>query len=279
MKTTAVKTWTVVGASVLTLAALPSRADQNQSPTTAKPDKTYTGTVTAVDPQNHTLQVRGFLWSEKFNLGDNCAYVLLDQPQGAISDLRPGEKVKVSYQDYQGVRAADRVQQEPIRCEGTVKAIDPAAHTMTVHSGMMDKKFQLADDCAVTLRQDKSGALADVQPGDFVTVTYETPEHKLVARQIAQTGQTFTGKLTAIDLGQKTLKAKTVFDTKKFNVGDHCAIVINGQVNGKLSDLRPDENLTFTYNEVNGVNIVNRIAPANAAQTTETTASRTPMGY
>jgi hypothetical protein len=30
-----------------------------------------------------------------------------------------------------------------------------------------------------------------------------------------------------------------------------------------LSDLRPDEKLVFSYDEVNGVDVVNRIAPDN----------------
>ena len=67
------------------------------------------------------------------------------------------------------------------------------------------------------------------------------PNDRATAREIAQTSATFTGKLTAIDLGQKTLKARSLLDTKKFNVGDDCAIVANGKPDGKLSDLRPDE--------------------------------------
>ena len=58
------------------------------------------------------------------------------------------------------------------------------------------------------------------------------------------------------------MKAKASFNTKKFNVGDDCAVVINGKPDGKLTDLRPGESLMFSYDEVNGVNVVNRIAPA-----------------
>ncbi len=83
-----------------------------------------------------------------------------------------------------------------------------------------------------------------------------------MARQIAQTSIEFTGTLTAIDLGEKTLKASAGFSSKKFNVADNCAIVINGKPDGRLSDLRPDEKLVFSYNNIKGVNVVNRIAPA-----------------
>jgi len=67
----------------------------------------------------------------------------------------------------------------------------------------------------VILRNDHSGQLPDVQPGNFVTVTYETPDNKLTALQIAQTSAKFSGTLTAIDLQDKTLKAKSTFGTRR----------------------------------------------------------------
>ena len=101
--------------------------------------------------------------------------------------------------------------------------------------------------------------------GNHVTVTYETPNDTLTARQIAQTSAMFSGTLTAIDLGERTVKAKTLFDTKKFNLADNCAIVLDGKPDGQLSDLRPDEQLEFSYDDVNGVNVVNRIADTKTA--------------
>ncbi|HZF00937.1 MAG TPA: DUF5666 domain-containing protein [Methylomirabilota bacterium] len=208
------------------------------------------------------LHVRGLLLGKDFNIGSSCAFVLWDNPAGAMSDLRAGEKVKVSYQNANGVLVADRIEQKMMREEGTVKAIEQAAHTMTLHSRGMDKTLQIADDCKVILRNDHSGQLPDVQPGNFVTVTYETPDNKLTALQIAQTSAKFSGTLTAIDLQDKTLKAKSTFGTKTFKVGDNCEIVLNGNMGGQLSDLKPNDKLVFNYDEVNGVNIVNRIATA-----------------
>jgi hypothetical protein len=267
MKTKVLCRWTAVGLSVLTaMAAYRASADDaSANATAAKPDKNYTGTIVSVDPKENMLNVHGFMFSKKFNLGDNCAYTIVGKETGALSDLRPGQRVTVGYQDAHGVLIADRVTQRPMRDEGMVKAIDPATRTMTLHVGMMDKKFQLPADCDVTLRGGKSGTIADIQPGYHVTVTYEVLNGKATAREIAQTSATFTGDLMAIDLDQKTLKAKATFTTKKFNVGDDCAVVINGQPNGKLTDLRPGESLTFSYDDVNGVNIVNRIAPARAS--------------
>ena len=274
MKTTSPINWMTVCAAILTATAV-FRASADQAATAAMPEKSYTGTVVSVDPQENVLSVKGWLWHKGFNLGNECGYALLDNKSGTANDLRPGEKVTVSYQDAHGVLIADRVEQVPMRDEGMVKAVDPAAHTLTLHLLGLDKTFQIADDCGIVLRDDKTGSLADIQPGNHVTVTYETPDGRLTARQIAQTSIEFTGTLTAIDLGEKTLKASAPFGSKKFNVADNCAIVINGKPDGQLSDLRPDDKLVFSYDEINGVNVVNRIAPAEGQ--TRSVVATSPM--
>jgi Cu/Ag efflux protein CusF len=268
MKNKALRAWAVVCLSALTATAAyrASADDASANATTAKPDKTYTGTIVSVDSKEHLLDVRGFPFSsKKFNLGDTCAYTIVGQDTGAIGDLRPGQKVTVGYQNAHGVLVADRVTQQPMRDEGMVKAIDPATQALTLHLGVMDKTFQLPANCEVTLRGDKSGTVADIRPGNHVLITYEVPNGKPTAREIAQTSESFTGDLTAIDLDQRTIKAKAMFTTRKFDLGDDCAIVINGKPNGKLTDLRPGESLSFSYDNINGVNVVNRIAPANGS--------------
>ena len=269
-----------VCASVLTLAALPAAADE--AGTAATPDKSYTGTVISVNPNGRMLEVKGLLFSKHFNLGANCAYELWNNPAGDIAGLRPGEKVRVAYQDANGVLVADRIKQEPMTDQGMVTAIDPAAHTLTLRSGWMNKTIQVPDNCMVRLSGDKSGSLADVQPGYYVTVTYELPHDRTVAREIEQTGTTFTGALTAVNLNNRTVVAKSLFDTERFHLADNCAIVVNGRLNAHLSDLKLGGRMSFNYEDVNGVKIVNRISnepvtqESASARGTETTSAQ-PM--
>jgi Cu/Ag efflux protein CusF len=279
MKTSRLREWTAVCAAVLAAGAVfRASADQAAADKPDRPERSCTGTVDSVDLQEHTLETKGFVFNKKFNLGVACAYTVLDKGAGTASDLRPGEKVAVSYQNVDGVLVADRIEQQPMRFEGMVRAVDPDKHTLTLHRPTLDKTFQIADGCSVMLRNEKPGALADIQTGDHVTVTYETPSGRPTARQIAQTSIEFTGTLTAIDLGERTLKARAVFDTKKFNLADNCAIVINGRPDGQLADLKPNDRLVISYDEINGVNVVNRIAPEqNQAKSVATTEPR--MGY
>jgi Cu/Ag efflux protein CusF len=242
------------------------RASADQAATAAKPqkEKTHTGTVTAVDPKEHVICVNGWLANRKFNLGESCTYTLQDKNTGTINDLRPGQKVMVAYQNARGVLVANRVEQIPMRHEGTVKAIDADKRKLTLHMGATTKEFALADDTKVTLRKNKSGTLADIQPGHYVTVLYETPGDKPTARQIAQTSETFSGSLTAIDLSEKTLKARGTFGSRKFNVANNCTMVLNGKTDAQLRDLKPGDQLVFSYDEIDGVNVVNRITTETA---------------
>ena len=269
---------TAVCMSLLTLGPAATASADSTAPV-AKPDQSYTGTVVAVDLQEHILNVRGFLFGKTFNLGEQCTYLLPNQVAGSLADLRPGEKIQVRYQNAHGVLVADRIAQVPMRYEGMVKAIDPVNRTLTVHVRALDRNFQIARACRVVLRNNQSGQLTDIQPGDHVTVTYETPGDHATARQIAQTSQTFTGALIALDLGERTVKASGALITKKFNLADHCAIVINGKLDGRLEDLKPNEKLELTYDAINGVNIVNRIGPAGESPVNSVMTLPPGMGY
>lgn len=246
------------------------------------PERSYSGQVVSVNPQEHTVRVKAWLLSNKqFNLGDKCTYVMVDNNRASAADLRPGQDITVRYQVSQGVRVADRIEQHPMRYEGVVTAINPDTHSLTLHQRGLDRTLQIADGCTVVLKDDKSGKLGDIQTGDHVTVTYETPYELPVAREISQASVSFTGKLAAVDLDDRTVKAKDTFSTMKFVVGDNCTIVINGKTNGKLTELRPNERLTFNYEPLNGVNIVNRIAPAPESVQTDSKLTTTPAypGY
>jgi len=276
MKTrTILRTWTVAAAAALTAIAAAKAPAYQAGPTTpvSKHEKNCTGMVVSLDSKEHVLNVQRFLWTKKFNLGDSCTYTFVGKGPGALADLRPGQKVMLSYQNAHGVLVADRVEQEPMRYEGTVKAIDPQKRTLTLRLGAMDKRLQIADDCKVVLRNDKSGTLDNLQPGHRVTVIYETPNGTPTARQIDQTSATFTGILTAIDLSDRTVKARATFGAKKFNLADGCTIMLNGKPEGQMQDLKPGDRFTFSYDEVNGVNVATRIANAETPSQTLTAKS------
>ncbi len=248
------------------ISVVPALVMADQLAAVVKPEKHCTGTVTSVDAQNRTLRVKQW-WlfpAREFSLGEHCGLSMYGKNPAPVTDLRPGQKVRLTYRAANGVLIADKIEQCPLQLAGMVTQIDPAKHTLVVRRHALDETLALANDCAVVLRGGKAGTLADIHPGSHVTVTYERPGQVATARQIAQTSIDFTGKLTALDIGSRTVKATTAFETKIFHLGDNCAIMSMGNTNGQLEDLKPNEVLTFSYDEIDGVNIVNRIAPAAA---------------
>lgn len=268
MKTTARRTWQAFGLTVLTLGTwLNAMADQ---PAKTETGETYTGTVIAVDAKEHALTVKGWLRSKQFHLGQDCKFALLDKAEGMAGDVRPGQRVEVAYIKAHGVLVANRINQQPMRFEGTVKAIDSQRHILTLHRRALDKDFVFGDACQIVLRNNRPGTWSDVQLGHRVTVLYEVPDNIATAREIAQTGATFEGALTAIDTTERTLKARSAFGTRKFILANDCRILLNGKTDGQLRQLKPGDRLRFSYEEINGVNVATRIAPAETGAETVT---------
>jgi len=268
MKTNALPVWLTLCAAAVSLTPVTAAAEQTDATAALNNNNssdsyTYTGTVEAVHPGQRLVDIKGDFWLTKtFLLGDHCAYMLWDRQPGALGNFRPGDRVTVSFKNANGQLVAERLEQESLTRSGLVKSLDPAAHTLTLAGRWRDETFQLPANCRIVLYNDKAGAIADVQPGDRVTITYETPNHQPTAEQIAQSSQQFTGKLTAIDLTDRTIKADAVFGSKTLHVPDNCVIVENGQAGCKLRDLKLGGNFAFSYNQVDGVDMVDRIAAA-----------------
>src|SRR5206468_2100254 len=198
-----------------------------------------------------------------------CEFALASKREGKLDDLRAGQKVTVAYKDASGVLVANRFAQEELRYSGAVESVDRGKRILTLSHRGFHKAFRLPGDCKVVLRDERNGSLDDVMVGHHVTVVYELPGDAPVARAIEQTSATFVGTLDAIDASARMVKAKHLVGIKKFNLADNCKIVINGKPDASLSDLRLGQKLVLTYDEVDGVNVVTRIAPAEGSTGTE----------
>jgi len=285
MKIPSSQKWAAVCVSILAMiAALKSSADQEA--TAPQSGETYEGTIATVDPQARVLDVKGSVLSKRFNLSDTCAYVIVGKDAGSIGDLHPGQQVTVNYHinsaaspdlaqtglggqkimanNYSytnDVLVADRVQQGLMTCYGTVRTNDLTHHTLMLRFLVLNKTFQIPDDCRIILADGRNGAVTDIQSGNYVTVTYETPGDEVVAHEIAQTNAMYIGKVTRINQTNRTIEAAIMlnFNPREFHLADNCAIVVDGRTNGQLSDLKICEKLAFIYNNVKGVNIVSCI--------------------
>src|SRR5208282_4283724 len=253
----------ILGWSAGALSALAVTTATAQTAAVPAKERQATGKVEYVNNDEHAVTVRGLLRLRTFELGNNCAVTRWDNTDGTIKDLRPGQKVTIGYRDVHGVLAADRIEQEAMRYRGIVKVMDPARRQLVLRSWNREKTFRLAEDCKVILHDQQNSALASIKPGDHAMVVYESPSVPDVVRQIAQASVSFTGSVVAIDVPHRPVSAEGAFGVKHFSLVDDCSIVMNGRTDAPLMSLRPGERLTINYDEVNGVNVANRIAPAD----------------
>lgn len=239
-------------------------------------EKTWQGTLSAVNTQDNTVMAKHWGFTETFHLGDKCAIMAVDKKEAPLSDLRPGEKVKISYQELEGVRVANRITERALHYGGTVHAVDASAGTVTMAEAPLYKPFRspetfrIAKDCKFTLAAGGTGALADVRPGDRITIVYELPGGTPVAYRISDQSETIVGKLDSMNLPARTLEAKQM----TFQLADKCRFIASNQQAEPLKDLSLGQQYRFTYRDVNGINVLDRIVPAQEAKPAETASAK-----
>ncbi len=268
-----------LGILVLTV-ALPQGLEAAQQPAGTNHEKCWRGTVSAIDTRDNTIAVKRAWLTKKFNVGEHCAITAIGKKEAALTDLRPGERVRIRYQNAEGVLVADRIAERALHYRGTVSAIDQQNGTVTMEQAPLyrpfraPERFHTAKDCEVTLWNGHAGTLAELHPGDRISVTYERPDGSPTAYRIEEKSRTLVGAVDAIDLSARTVKARQTLGETKFNLGDDCRIVVNGEKAGQLKDLALGRSYQFTYEQVNGVNVLERIAPAQAGKPAETASAR-----
>jgi hypothetical protein len=233
-------------------------------------EKTYSGIIISMDDKAKVLKLRNYVFSKSFVLGEDCSLMSSDNKSAALSEFRPGQRINVTYRDASGVLIASKIAQEKLTFTGMVQAINQNDRTLMVHHRGSTEKFTLPEDCTLVLAGDRrsrvengKGLLENVQPGNRVTVVYEVPEGKMVAREIDQTSKAFVGTLDAVNQMENTISAaEGSHDDQRFHLADGCAIMVNNKPEGRLKNLRVVQKYALSYEVVDGVNVVNRIAPA-----------------
>jgi len=218
----------------------------------------FKGTLTSIEQTEKTLSVKSFWRTRTFDAADNCKVSLEDKPQAALTDLRPGQRVEVRYETVSGVRIAHQINQENLVFQGRVTSLDPANRKLTVRHRGLSTEFAMARDCPV-LKEGSNASLDDLKIGHLVHVVYLPEPNTRTALRIEQRNAEFVGTIRAIDAGTRTVKAKSLLGERKFHLARECQIVTSDKPDATLQDLRIGDRVTFTYEETDGVYVVNRI--------------------
>jgi Cu/Ag efflux protein CusF len=236
-------------------------APANSSWDAAQNERSFNGNVIAINAADITISVKGVFFTRNFNTAADCKVSLDDKAVASLAELRPGQKVAIRYESADGVLIAKNIAQHDMAYTGHIAAIDPVARKLALKEGIMTRDLAIAPDCAVVLKGDQSGTCAALQVGDTVHVIYEPANGSPVARRIEQKSDSFVGTLQAVDATTRSVKVRGGIAERKFNLADSCPIVINGKLNGGLSDLRIGERVSLSYDNKDGVLIANRLSP------------------
>jgi len=242
---------------------VPARAGDQ----TANKLKMVSGSISAVDVKSKVVTLSGF-WGEKsFVLGEDCVLSQPEKKQTGLADFHPGQKVEIGYSEVQGIRVAGSISLEELVFAGKITGLDLAKHNAVVKSGMSSRSFTLSDDVIVSMPANAKAGPGDLALGNRVRVIYESPKSQSTARRIEMTSQQYIGTLDGISPAQRTVTAsKRLIGGKTFHLAADCTILNNGKLDGHLTDLHVGQEYQLSYETVEGVNIVNCIAPVPSAQ-------------
>jgi len=270
MKTKPIRNLIALGALLALLpAASPLHAEAGAPTATTQKNtsaREYTGTLSAVDATDRTVKVDKYFWDKTFNLAENCTFAIGLDKESTLESLRAEMEVVVSYQEADGVFVATHIAQRWYTQTGYIRSATPASHEIVMDRMGMAKKFRVNDSTKFIIHQD-AAKLGDLKPGQKVTLTYTRQDDLWLAQKVVDSSETFTGTVEALDAGANTLKVKSLLTTHKFNLGDGCKIVLDGDTTGRLRDLRIGQKVTIDYEEVKGVMVAARIElyPAQTA--------------
>jgi Cu/Ag efflux protein CusF len=129
----------------------------------------------------------------------------------------------------------------------TVTAVDRNQKVVLAKGFWGMRRFNLAEDCAISLLSKPDATLVDLQPGHRVRIRYENAKGVLVAREIAEQEHHFTGYVTDFDAAHGTLRLKHGIFARKFTVPSDCVVVLNNEARGSLNDVKIGDKVKVIY--------------------------------
>jgi hypothetical protein len=150
-------------------------------------DVGFPGHITAMNPEERKLTIKGRQFAKQFIIPDDCQVVLKDDKEGPVKDLKIGQFVNVIYEDPpNGSPTARRIEQESDTFVGKVRAIDAEANMIKAKRFLREKKFHLAKGCQIVVNGQPGGELSDLRIGDEIAVNFEDEHGVLVANRIGR---------------------------------------------------------------------------------------------
>ncbi len=147
---------------------------------------TYTGTVSAFNPAEHSLTLQHNGAVRVFQLADHCSVILNGDTKGVLDNVQVGNRVTVVYETPNGQWTARRIEQPSLQFTGSLDAIHPADRTISAGKKLIgEKEFHLASDCAFVNNGMINGRMQDLKLGRNYELSYTTVNGVNIVTRIA----------------------------------------------------------------------------------------------
>ncbi len=143
--------------------------------------------------------------------------------------------------------------------KGSVVTVDPKEKTVSAKAFWGTRIFNVGNNCTVSLEDQPTASLADLQPGEKVEISYQSAHGVPVADRIAQHNLVFTGYIFAIDPAKRTLTVKHGVYTRNFALADDCTVVIKDDNTKTLDELKVGHTVNVVYKSLNDSMVARRI--------------------
>jgi Cu/Ag efflux protein CusF len=97
-------------AAVALVFTAPARAQDSGTPPPPKPKhQQFTGVIESIDAKAETVIVKKDTGSKTFKIIEKTKYATADKKDAVLTDIKVGDKVKVTYTEADGVATAHRI--------------------------------------------------------------------------------------------------------------------------------------------------------------------------
>jgi hypothetical protein len=142
---------------------------------------------------------------------------------------------------------------------GMATAVNPQDKTIKVKQFLMNRTFNVADNCKIVMPDKSTGSLTDLRPGQKLEVQFEKDRGVLIAYQITRQNLTSAGYIDVINPPGKLLVLKSGLLHDHFVLSKDCTVTVEGGKSGSLDELKPGQTVSVNYEEQNDNKVVRSI--------------------
>lgn len=142
----------------------------------------FSGTVQAIDAQNHSLTVHNRGMNHTFTIADNCQVLGNGNAKESLNNIQWGDRVNVLYELPGDHRVARQIDLPGKVFTGQLDTINPADHSVTAGK---DQKFFIGENCVIIANGNYNARMSDLRRGQNYQLNYETVGGVNVVNRIA----------------------------------------------------------------------------------------------